>query len=235
MKFLGQSDERTMLGSDENPEIVQQHLSRYAFASRFVHEKRVLDVACGIGYGSSILRKAGAREVIGVDRSEETVVLAKRNFGMEGVEFHAGLAEDLSGLGKFDVVVSFETIEHLKRPDKFLEETSRVLNDNGLLIISTPIRESGSLATKPANPYHEREWSEDEFDALLRNYFPVCEPYFQYNLSKSAIRSIKRLVIRFLHQEVFESINAFPVAVSPPLVEGIRLQPIYLVRQCSFR
>ena len=237
MKLPWHSDERTRLGPDENPEIVQQHLARYTFASSLASGKRILDVACGIGYGSKMLRNAGASEVLGVDRSEETVALAKRDFGVEGIVFHVGLAENLSGFGKFDIVVSFETIEHIQKPEKFLEEVSRVLHKDGMLVISTPVRESGSLYTKPANPYHEREWSEDEFDSLLRNYFPVCTPYYQYNLLKESFpfsRTLKRTLIRFLYPSVYKEIKSFPVATSPPRSQGFRMQPIYFVRLCKF-
>lgn len=92
-----------------------------------------------------MLKTAGLMMFLASIRSEYTILFARRDFGREGIGFHVGVAEDLSGFGKFDVVVSFETIEHLERPEKFLEEVSRILKDDGLLIISTPVRESEAL------------------------------------------------------------------------------------------
>lgn len=119
--------------------IDSEHRARYHFGAQVVAGKDVLDASCGIGYGLEILSRAGAKAVTGVDISAEAIAVAKERFG----EFAAALAEaDLRELpfedGSFDVVVSFETIEHVEEPEKALAELHRVLRPAGVLVISSP-------------------------------------------------------------------------------------------------
>ena len=93
-----------------------EHVYRYAFASRFVAGKRVLDIACGEGYGAAALQKAGASHVIGVDVSGDACVHALKRYGLDarpGSGEQIPLADD-----SVDVVVSFETIEHVRNPGR---------------------------------------------------------------------------------------------------------------------
>jgi len=71
----------------------------------------------------------------------------------------------------FDVIVSFETIEHLPNPEKYLSAVSKMLKADGAFIVSTPVRTKGRLTDKPANPFHVREWNADEFSDLITSYF----------------------------------------------------------------
>jgi ubiquinone/menaquinone biosynthesis C-methylase UbiE len=117
--------------------IDSEHRARYHFGSQVVAGKEVLDASCGIGYGIEILSRAGA--VTGVDISEEAIGEAKKRFG----EFAAALIKaDLRELpfedDSFDVVISFETIEHVEEPQKALAELHRVLRPDGVLVVSSP-------------------------------------------------------------------------------------------------
>ena len=114
--------ERLIKDGEDNSELAHQHLARYEFAKKFASGKRVLDIACGSGYGSGELREAGARYVLGVDISDKAVEYAKAHYANSEVGFTVGSAENLSSHGKFDLVVSFETIEHLEDPEIFLAE-----------------------------------------------------------------------------------------------------------------
>src|SRR6266536_6693906 len=117
-----------------------EHIYRYRFATRFVRGKRVLDIACGEGYGTAALSRAGAASVIGVDISEETCEHARRKYG---VDARQGSADQIPlPAQSIDVVVSFETIEHVERPEAFLDECLRVLAPGGMLVLSTPNREA---------------------------------------------------------------------------------------------
>jgi len=153
-----------------------EHVYRYAFACRFVGGKRVLDIACGEGYGSAALQKTGAANVIGVDVSESTCVHVRNKYGLDA---KPGTAEQIPlPDNSIDVVVSFETIEHVPDPGRFLDECVRVLAPGGMLVISTPNKEvySGRLGTR--NRYHCSEMTEEEFASALRalSRFPFLYP-----------------------------------------------------------
>jgi len=126
MKFTGERFIPT-----EQGKIRLEHYHRYATILDVVSNKDVLDVACGEGYGSEII--AGiARTVVGVDISEKTVLHATKNYKKENLEFHQGDATKLNFTNdSFDVVVSFETIEHLLQQEKVLSEFKRVLKQDG--------------------------------------------------------------------------------------------------------
>lgn len=149
--------------------IVAAHLKRYVFAGNLCQDKRVLDVACGTGYGVHHL--AGfATQIIGVDRSWEAVSSASERYRNENTVFHVMDAGALAFRGEsFDVVCSFETIEHLRDVESYLREVIRVLKANGLYVVSTPCVKETTLS--PENPFHCREWSVFDFGRLLHKYF----------------------------------------------------------------
>lgn len=149
-----------------------EHIHRYLLAREWCQHRRVLDIACGEGYGSDILA-AVARQVHGVDVSPEAVAHAQRLYGRAGVTFGVG---DCAAIpladASVDVVVSFETIEHHAQHDEMMREVRRVLAPGGVLIISSPDRREYSEIPQYVNPFHVKELSRDEFDALLRRFFP---------------------------------------------------------------
>ena len=152
-----------------------EHVFRYRFAAKHVSGKRVLDIACGEGYGTAALGLAGAANVIGVDIDEATCSHARRKYG---VETRQGDAENIPlADADRDVVVSFETIEHVLHPERFAQECARVLSPGGLLIISTPNRTVYSL--RGENPYHCRELDRSEFCGILDPYFEGITLYTQ--------------------------------------------------------
>ncbi len=164
----------------------QRHINSYIFASKFVPNKVVLDVACGSGTGSTYLAGRGARMVVGADISQHALRDAKRwNKGKQRVEFMLSDAEALPFADNcFDVVVSLETIEHLRKPERFLAECRRVLRKKGIFVCSTPNKKIYSpLFRKPANPYHVREFAPEEFYGLLSSYFVNIEAYGQQQLN----------------------------------------------------
>ena len=156
-------------------EIWYEHWHRYAFCVGLAPGRRVLDAACGEGYGSAMLADAGAKSVVGVDVDAETIGHARRryhdrsNLGFECASVTALPLSDAS----IDLIVSFETIEHLAEQDRMLDEFLRVLAPGGVLVISSPDRENYNAGATEPNPYHVRELSAAEFEALLAERFPA--------------------------------------------------------------
>lgn len=145
------------------------HLARYQLARDFVSGKKVLDIACGEGYGSAWLKKWGALEVDGVDVSIEAVRNANSNFGQATVNFHVYDAENVLALlqgRKFDVIVSLETIEHLNNPTAYLKCLKSLLAEDGVLIISCPNDWWYYPTEADHNPYHVRKFIMAEFQSL---------------------------------------------------------------------
>ncbi len=151
-----------------------EHLLRYRFCTQFVRGRRVLDVATGTGYGAHMLAQAGAVAVVGMDYDPQAITYARRHY--PGPSFVVGDAHHLPfPNGAFQVVVSLETIEHLERPETFLDEVRRVLAPQGLLILSTP--QKGVYP--PGNPYHRQEFTAEELSSLLQARFRWVELWFQ--------------------------------------------------------
>lgn len=156
-----------------------EHLHRYQMALGYIEGKRVLDVASGEGYGSAILATRAA-QVVGVDLSPEAVEHAREQYRRPNLEFHVGSATSLPlETAAFDVVVSFETLEHLPGQEEMLSELARVLRPDGLLILSTPDKLYYTDQRNHANPFHVKELYREEFRDLVRRHFPNVELHFQ--------------------------------------------------------
>ena len=120
----------------------------------------VLDDGCGSGYGSYYLAANGAKEVVGIDVAADAVEYAKTRYIHENLEFVQMNSTELSfGDESFDVVTSFQVIEHIEDADKFLQQMPRVLKSGGIALISTPNKQTYSPGTAvPDNPFHVREF-----------------------------------------------------------------------------
>jgi cyclopropane fatty-acyl-phospholipid synthase-like methyltransferase len=175
-------EERLDIASDDVG-TVAQHLARYKFAQGFAKGKRVVDAACGTGYGSQYFSEGWANSYLGIDISAGAIEACKSQFSKLGVEFQQGSVLELSKFGKFDLAVSFETIEHIREYKEFLFEVKKSLTDDATFIVSSPVRWSGALEDKPANPFHTQEWSESEFLELLKPHYSSIELHYQYGLS----------------------------------------------------
>ncbi|HWL79431.1 MAG TPA: glycosyltransferase [Roseomonas sp.] len=172
--------------SDISGPIRHQHHHRYLFAARYCAGQDVLDVACGEGYGSALLGTV-ARSVRGVDLDPETVAFAERNYGAANVSFRQGDAAQLFEENAFDVIVSFETIEHLVDHDSFLNGICRALRPGGLLIISSPDKKIYTEADGHENEFHLHELDRPEFKSLISGRFANVVILEQDSLAGSLI------------------------------------------------
>lgn len=210
----GISTERIIDRATPQP-IYREHLARYKWASQDTAGKDVLDIACGTGYGSHFLvRHSKPASIVAADIDPDAIRYAKLRYKNAGIEFVEADACEAWTERKFDTVISFETIEHVPRPDIFLTQVSRMLNPEGVLHVSSPIRKSGSLADAPVNPYHVREWTVDEFRSLLSLFFEDVEVFGQmfFLVKKLGPIRIPGRIIRML---------AKPTPLSSPFFEAL--------------
>jgi len=172
----------------EGGKLFQEHIQRYFFALSYLKpEYRVLDCACGTGYGSKLL-SFKAQRVIGMDISPTAVAYCKKNYIAPNLEFKQGSAEAVKlPSGSIDTFVSFETIEHIPRPRKLVREAWRILKPGGHFLVSTPNRIVTGLKSgqRPENPFHLMEWSLLEFDRILRPRFSKITYFGQRIRSKN--------------------------------------------------
>jgi SAM-dependent methyltransferase len=160
-------------------EIWIEHWHRYHFASRFVAGKRVLDVACGEGYGAALLGREAAH-VTGVDLSPDAIAHARAAYASDRVEFIEGSCERLPlADASIDVTVSFETLEHIRGQEAFIDEIARVLKPGGVLLLSCPNRREYSDVRGFSNEFHVKELYRDELEALARRRFAELAWYGQ--------------------------------------------------------
>jgi ubiquinone/menaquinone biosynthesis C-methylase UbiE len=160
-----------------------EYLARYRFAAPAASGKTVLDAGCGWAYGAELLAQAGAESVVGIDISE-TVIEAAR----EQVDPRVSLeVADLTDLpfesGSFDLVVCFETIEHLRDQSRALDELARVLADGGLLLISSP----NDAVSGGRDPYQLHHFTREELRDDLGLRFQFVELYSQQDWVMSLV------------------------------------------------
>lgn len=170
-------------------EIWYEHYHRYAFARSLVANKNVLDAACGEGYGSHIL-SAYAQSVEGVDIDSTSIAHAQGKYTKDNLSFTQASCTELPfAENQFDVVVSFETLEHLAEQEEMLSEFQRVLKPNGLLLISTPDKKYYSDEAGFTNEFHVKELYKHEFKELLDTHWSHQKWYSQALSFQSVLES----------------------------------------------
>lgn len=209
---------------DAAGEIEVEHYHRYLMARKFAQGKKVLDVACGEGYGSYLLSEV-ASSVTGVDISEETIEHATNSYQRTGLTYLQGNAAKIPVAdGSIDLVVSFETIEHHDRHEEMMLEISRVLQQDGLLIISSPDKKEYSDIPNYDNPYHVKELYLSEFETLLRKHFSNIALLGQRIKFGSIIAPLNK------NESIFESFKKSDASYSD--CKGI-FSPMYFIAMVS--
>ena len=169
-------------------EIWYEHWHRYVFARAFAPGRRVLDAACGEGYGSAMLATA-AVDVLGLDIADAAVAHARQRYAQHAnLRFEQGDCTALTCAdAQFDMIVSFETLEHVAAQEQLIAGFARTLAPGGLLIVSSPDKRTYSEKSGFRNEFHVRELYREELLDLLRPHFPFVRLYAQKLLFQSAI------------------------------------------------
>lgn len=158
-----------------------EHIARYYFAAPYA-TGRVLDIACGTGYGAHMVAKERKREIteiVAVDNDEETVAYANREYHHQKIAFVQGNALDPElpqRLGAFDTILSFETVEHVADDQRFMDNLFDMLKPGGTLVLSSPFGRGRGMPT--SEPFHVHQLTPLEFEALFHRFSSV-EMYYQ--------------------------------------------------------
>ena len=208
-------------------EIWYEHFHRYAFALSLAEGKRVLDAACGEGYGGALLATC-ASQVLGLDISAETISHANNRYARQ----HANLSfqqADVAALdalpsSSFDLICSFETLEHLQAQEAMLAGFRRLLAPGGVLLVSTPDRHNYSEVPGFNNEHHVRELYRHEFEAMLAKEFLEIRLYAHKLAFQSLLWSLDGSRDSFMAQIL---------DAQTQVTQGLDYAPLYYVAACS--
>jgi len=186
-----------------NPFSAQPAMQRYVFASQYIENKIVLDIACGIGYGCNIMKnKYPSAFVIGADNYFNGLKYGRDVFE-KGIKFCQLDALHLPFKDStFDIVVSMETVEHLSDLNGFLREIYRILNDGGIFVCSTPNKHfTERIGAEKDNPFHLKEYIKDEMLDILSNFFHEVESYGQASTASDFMYKFPNSyrILKFIH------------------------------------
>lgn len=157
--------------------VQEDHLVRYRYFKETARNKIVLDIASGEGYGSNLLATV-AKKVVGVDLDKDSITRASIKYQKSNIEFFSSDAFTFLQNHKstYDVIFSFETIEHIRDYQKFIKLIYSCLKPHGIFIVSTPNKKFSDLFTGgTVNPYHVHEFYTQELSDLLEEAFG-CPP-----------------------------------------------------------
>jgi SAM-dependent methyltransferase len=165
---LALDGERTLPDVPEENYWFRRHLVVYEWIAARVGGRRVVDLACGEGYGSALLAEHAA-SVVGVDANPEAFEHAVAKYPQ--VTFERNMVERWSG--DVDCVVFLQTIEHVPDPDGVLEHIRELIGPDGVAFVSTPnvLTLAPKGAERSGNPWHVREYRPQEYRELCERHF----------------------------------------------------------------
>jgi len=206
-----------------------EHIHRYEeVSSHLSGSESILDIACGTGFGTNLLAQKTKGNVFGGDIDQEAIKISndtwtQKNLTYEKMDATKLRFEDNS----FDVVVSFETIEHTAEYNLMLTELLRVTKPNGTLFISTPNILINSPTGIVTNPYHTQEWTFEELKTILTNIFPKVEifgqKYARYN-SNSFAKKVENLMYK-------KGIRKIPIKFQDRVMNSLISKPMYPITE----
>jgi SAM-dependent methyltransferase len=173
---LSLTGERTLPDVPEENYWYRRHVAVYRWIAERCNGKRVVDLACGEGYGSAILAEH-ARRVLGVDANPEAHEHARLKYRNQKLAFRRALIEQFDQEAPYDAIVFLQTIEHVRDADGLLDRLASLLAPNGVAYISTPNRLTLAPAGAPRsdNPWHVREYDPVEYQELIDRHFGSVE------------------------------------------------------------
>ena len=169
----------------------QRHLAVYEWIGARVVGLRVLDMACGEGYGSEVLSRSAAA-VVGVDANPDAHEHARLRYQRQNLSFARGMVENFGDPGTFDAVVFLQTIEHVQDPVGVLGHFRTLLAPGGVAYVSTPnlLTLAPPGEARSGNPWHVREYRAEEFAALCRSVFDEVELYGLFHARKLRLHGL---------------------------------------------
>jgi SAM-dependent methyltransferase len=211
------------------------YIALYIFVSRFCRDSRVLDAACGLGYGSSLLGRE-ARFVMGIDLDGDTLDYAGGRYAENHVIFVRNDAlKPCFAPNSFDVIASIETFEHIPPEESgtFLENLRDMLKPEGVCILSTPNRSVHYRISQ--NPGHVNEMEVRPFFRLLGEVFESVEAFYQrkdvldtmrrfYRLIRTDRLKIRRIIPKGLRRRLRRSVAPEMHRDMGTLLEQLRVQ-----------
>jgi SAM-dependent methyltransferase len=190
---LSLTGERTLPDVPAENYWYRRHLVVYEWIARRVGGQRVLDMACGEGYGTMVLGQTAAH-VVGVDANPEAHEHARLRYAGPNRTFERGLVEDWGARQgrNFDAIVFLQTIEHVFDAPAVLEHFKRLLAPGGVVYITTPnlLTLAGPDQDKSENPWHIKEYRAAEFQALCDGSFDSVEMLGLFHARKLAVHAL---------------------------------------------
>jgi len=201
---LALTGERTLPDVPEENYWYRRHLVVYEWIAAQVSGRRVVDMACGEGYGSDVLARGGAAEVVGVDANPDAHEHAKVRYTRPGLRFARDLVETFDE--PCDAVVFLQTIEHVTNPGEVLERFKELTGPDGVVFVSTPnlLTLAPEGAEKSENPWHVKEYRAEEFRDLCEAHFSRVEIQGLFHARKLAVHelAIKRFGWDAIHDRL---------------------------------
>lgn len=223
--FCTRPDVCSDLGSGERQtsawvtRIEHGHLSRYAFVASVINPgQKVLDIACGVGYGAYMLADRCQAQVTAVDGSHDSIAYAQANWAHPGIDYRTASAGSFfthDGSAEYDVIVSFETIEHLRDASLFLKQAWEKLRPGGVLFVSTPNSDVYLLMN---HPFHVEHFDESELRALLRSLGKVSQCLIAWQ-SQNTVDARPSHDSRFLIGVLFKEPQGMAWAIDPQALQ----------------
>jgi SAM-dependent methyltransferase len=182
--------ERTLPDVPEENYWYQRHLAVYEWIAARIGGKRVVDMACGEGYGSGLMAAAGAASVVGVDANPDAHEHARLRYVRPNLRFERDLVESFAE--PCDAVVFLQTIEHVQEPGAILEHFKSMLAPGGVAYVSTPnlLTLAPPGAEKSDNPWHVREYRAKEFRQLCESRFDRVELFGLFHARKLRVHEL---------------------------------------------